>query len=195
MLEMTARDEEGRPMATMRRCALIRKAHSAVVAAQDDIDVDGDFSAALYEASANWASTVAATEDEWDGDLQPDDLLDPVTDALALVRATGNVARAHRDPTAGQVGRRLVYGGHTLSLAQASLSRSIGGGHVVVGWERCSHPAPVFEGDTLGTSASVQRSAQSHGLRTATVAVSTTKIEADAAMTVQQWMPVVLARG
>ena len=191
MLAMTARDERGDVLAVMRRCALVRKSATAIVAASDDLDVDAGFVSDLSAAADGWRDVAAATAADapWDGVLRPDGLADPVTDALQLVRATGNLARAHRDVSAGQDGRRLVYGGHTLALAQASLARSIGGGHIVIAWERCSHPAPVFEEDVLMTSVEPAGVAS----KPMTLAATTTKLVADAdPVVVQDWRPVVL---
>ena len=41
---------------------------------------------------------------------------DSVTSAPELVRITGNIAYAHTDSTKSYLGKRLVYGGHTISL-------------------------------------------------------------------------------
>lgn len=80
---------------------------------------------------------------------EQDPLADTVSGALELVRLTQNQAAAHRDPARGINGRRLVYGGHTIGLAQASLARVTPGLATVVGWRSCDHLAPVFEGDVL----------------------------------------------
>jgi acyl dehydratase len=45
--------------------------------------------------------------------------------------------------------RRLVYGGHTIGLAQASLARLLPSMAHVIGWHSCDHVGPVFEGDVL----------------------------------------------
>lgn len=79
-----------------------------------------------------------------------DPLADTVSSALELVRLTQNLASAHRDPARGSTGRRLVYGGHTIGLAQASLARMVPGLVTVLGWRSCDHLAPVFDGDVLG---------------------------------------------
>jgi len=50
----------------------------------------------------------------------------------------------------GPDGRRLVYGGHTIGLAQASLTRMFPDTATVLGWQACDHLAPVFEKDVLG---------------------------------------------
>ena len=78
-----------------------------------------------------------------------DRLRDTVTDSLLLVRLIQNQAPAHRDPAEGQSGQRLVYGGHTIGLAQASLVRMMPGTATVVGWQSCDHLAPVYEEDIL----------------------------------------------
>lgn len=193
MLALTARDERGDVLAVMRRCALVRKSGTAVVAQSDDIDVDAGFASQLQSAVDGWKDVGRAISADaiWDGVLRHDGLVDPVTDALQLVRATGNLARAHRDVSAGQDGRRLVYGGHTLALAQASLARSVGGAHAVVAWERCSHPAPVFEEDVLSTA--VEFGVTVHRDSLVSIAATTTKVHESAApVVVQHWRPVVL---
>jgi 2-methylfumaryl-CoA hydratase len=43
----------------------------------------------------------------------------------------------------------LVYGGHVVGLAQASLSRLCDGLATVIGWHACDHTAPAFEGDVV----------------------------------------------
>jgi acyl dehydratase len=76
-------------------------------------------------------------------------LKDVVEQALALVRLTQNVASVHRDIAASPYPNRLVYGGHTIALAQASLSRIFRNTATVLGWHLCNHTGPVFEGDLL----------------------------------------------
>ena len=50
---------------------------------------------------------------------------DTVTSAPELARLTLNVAMTHRDAGAGAHGRRLVYGGHTISVAAAQATRAL----------------------------------------------------------------------
>ena len=82
-------------------------------------------------------------------DRRTDRLRDTVTGALLLVRLTQNQAPPHRDPAESPSGQRLVYGGHTIGLAQASLARMMPGTATVVGWQSCDHLAPVYEEDVL----------------------------------------------
>lgn len=74
---------------------------------------------------------------------------DTVTCAPELARLTLNVAAAHTDAAASPYGRRLVYGGHTISLAAAQITRALPNLVTLVAWRSCDHTAPVFEGDVL----------------------------------------------
>jgi len=78
-----------------------------------------------------------------------DPMRDHVDLAPALARMTFNQAFVHRDATAAASSRRLVFGGHTQGLAQASLTRSLPGLATVLGWDGCDHLGPVHEGDLL----------------------------------------------
>ena len=82
---------------------------------------------------------------------------DGVSCAPELVRATLNVARVHTDAGASHLGERLVYGGHTISMACAQVSRALPGIVAIPAWHSCVHTAPVLEGDMLRTEVSVVR--------------------------------------
>ena len=72
---------------------------------------------------------------------------DVVTSAPELARLTLNIAATHHDSRVG--GQRLVYGGHTISLAFAQANRLLPNLATVLGWQSCDHTGPVREGDTL----------------------------------------------
>jgi 2-methylfumaryl-CoA hydratase len=76
---------------------------------------------------------------------------DTVTGAPELVRLTTNMAMAHLDGAASHTGQRLVYGGHTIGIACAQLTRALPDLITLLAWERCDHTAPVFEEDRLST--------------------------------------------
>lgn len=82
---------------------------------------------------------------------------DTITGAPELVRLTLNLAMAHLDSGASYLGQRLVYGGHTISMAFAQTLRALPGIVTVCGWRSCDHLAPVLEGDLLRTEVSVVR--------------------------------------
>ena len=76
---------------------------------------------------------------------------DTVTSAPEVVRMTLNMAMTHTDAGRSVYGKRLVYGGHTLSLAAAQLSRVLPSLATILCWHRCDHVAPVFEQDILNS--------------------------------------------
>lgn len=82
---------------------------------------------------------------------------DTVTAAVELVRLTLNLAAAHSDARASMAGRRLVYGGHTISVAAAHATRALANLVTILAWKRCDHLAPVFEGDALRTELELEQ--------------------------------------
>jgi acyl dehydratase len=102
------------------------------------------------ERTAPWSGLRAA-------DLEPGrrfaiDPRDTVTSAPELVRLTLNMAMAHTDARLSYLGERLVYGGHTISMAFAQISRALPNLLTLVAWESCDHLAPVVENDRLRTT-------------------------------------------
>ena len=83
------------------------------------------------------------------------DAQDTITLAPELVRMTLNLAMTHTDATRSVYGKRLVYGGHTISMAAAQLSRALPNMLTLLGWFKCDHLAPVFEEDILCTRVSI----------------------------------------
>jgi len=82
---------------------------------------------------------------------------DTVTLAPELVRLTLNMAMAHTDAMRSVYGKRLVYGGHTISMAASQLSRVLPGMTTVLAWYRCDHTAPVFDQDILRSVIRIER--------------------------------------
>jgi len=80
---------------------------------------------------------------------------DTVTAAPELARLTLNVAMTHVDAGASAHGRRLAYGGHTIAVAAAQVTRALPNLVTIVAWRSCDHTGPVFEGDVLATELSV----------------------------------------
>jgi 2-methylfumaryl-CoA hydratase len=81
---------------------------------------------------------------------------DSVTAACELARLTLNVAKAHTDAASSAYGKRLVYGGYTISMASAQIMRALPNLVTLVAWRSCDHTAPVFEGDLLRTDFSIE---------------------------------------
>ena len=162
LLSMTTRDEAGNIIADFERLALIPVNHRLALTeagepgtAEDRLDL-GEY---IQLAPGEWnLAGLPAGPLPPAGKLVQDPLREPVTEAQTLVRITQNLAAAHRDAARGQQNRRLVYGGHTVGLAQAALSRIDPGIATVLGWHSCDHLAPVFEEDLLSFSAVLEDS-------------------------------------
>ncbi len=80
---------------------------------------------------------------------------DTVTGAPELVRLTLNLAMAHTDATMSHTGSRLVYGGHTVAIAFAQVTRLLPQLVTLLAWDACDHTAPVHEGDRVRTEVEV----------------------------------------
>jgi len=80
---------------------------------------------------------------------------DTVTSAPELTRITLNLAMTHTDAGASVYGKRLVYGGHTISIAAAQLLRALPNTLSILAWRHCNHVAPVFEDDILRSEITV----------------------------------------
>jgi acyl dehydratase len=76
---------------------------------------------------------------------------DTVTCAPELVRMSLNIAYTHTDATRSYLGQRLVYGGHTISLALAQITRALPNLLAMIAWRYCDHLGPVLEGDIIST--------------------------------------------
>ena len=122
-----------------------------------------------------------------------DALCDTVSSARELVRLTLNVAAAHRDARAGIEGVRLAYGGHTVALGQASLSRGIEGLLTVVAWRSCDHLGPVFENDLLQTTTTILAvHPAGAGLALVDARVTVAALRSGVTSEVLDWRPVLL---
>lgn len=150
LLGMTLTTAEGEPLASYQRLALLPVAQPQRLTITDAPPPLSPRPLGEHRAClpARWTAPSGRAALSI-GEVLIDPLADSVSSARELVRLTQNRAAAHRDARAGQDGRRLVYGGHTIGLAQASLSRILPDLLTVVGWRSCDHLGPVFEDDLL----------------------------------------------
>lgn len=119
-----------------------------------------------------WTSPGALASEPSAGIEWVDPLADTVSSARELVRLTHNLAATHRDGRIAANGRRLVYGGHTIGLAQASLARTIPDLITVLAWRSCDHLGPVFEEDLLTFHSRVDAVERAGGFLIADVTVT-----------------------
>ncbi len=105
-----------------------------------------DFTQAI---PSHWDLSNLAELDWSVGETKTDIMWDHIDMAPALARMTFNQAIVHRSALESAYGKRLVYGGHVIGLAEASLTRLLPGMATILGWGQCNHLGPAFEGDTL----------------------------------------------
>jgi acyl dehydratase len=165
VLRITTVDQEDRPVLDFLRCAMLplregapETGHDADVAA---VTLDGpapSATAALEGVDLNAFRAAFPSGRHFDdvavGDSWEVEGGDVVSCAPELARLTLNVAIAHHDAGAAG-GTRLVYGGHTIGIAAAQITRVLPELVTIVGWEGCDHTGPVHEGDTLHSTVTV----------------------------------------
>jgi acyl dehydratase len=160
-LEISTHDQDGLEVLHFWRCPMIpcRNAEAATGHADDVSQVGAEVAADAVQAVVPaWQVDDAARS--WQGrkadTVVPGDRLriearDTITSAPELVRVTLNMAMAHTDARLSYLGDRLVYGGHTISMAFAQVTRALPNLFTILAWESCDHTAPVVEGDRLRT--------------------------------------------
>ena len=168
-MRITTVDQEGRTVLDFHRCALIPARQPANGAAEGETELadvelapgmiaraaDGWNLAAFGASFAEEAAVVqpGATYELAGGDV--------VTSAPELARLTLNLAAIHHDATGS--GARLVYGGHTIGLAAAHVSRIFPRTVAILAWRSADHLGPVSEGDTLHSTVTVEATASVAG--------------------------------
>ncbi|MGO9751864.1 MAG: MaoC family dehydratase [Solirubrobacteraceae bacterium] len=169
VLRMRTWDQDDRPVLDFWRCPMIPlRDADAMTGHADSFDA---IPAELDRAAVRTAAPTAWRLDplrERAGGLTAAELVpgsvfevesgETVTSATELARLTLNVATAHTDAMGSAAhGKRLVYGGHTISVAAAHATRALPKLATIVAWAGCDHLGPVFEGDVLRTELHVER--------------------------------------
>lgn len=204
-LRMTTTDQDGRLVLDFFRCAMLPLSSPDVQTGHaDDLSEIGhapDVSHLVTEV-AGWdldAFTPVpgpAVESGTVWDLAAGDV---VTSAPELARLTLNLAHVHHDEFSQKTGR-LVYGGHTIGLAFAAVTRTLPQLITVAGWHGCDHTGPVREGDTVVSRIEVVETRPREGgvveadLRVVVRARSAGAAE-DSFRDVLDWRPIVLLKG
>jgi acyl dehydratase len=143
---------DGEPAVTYQRAPLLPQATDEQPGHIDDLGTASplDLGAYVELVPAHWDFAPLGPGTDWrPGTTLSDPARDVVENALLLVRLTNNLAMVHRDADESPYPQRLLYGGHIVGLAQASLSRVLPGMATVVGWHGCDHTGPAFEGDQV----------------------------------------------
>lgn len=68
---------------------------------------------------------------------------------MLATRLWQNTARVHFDATLREDGRRLIYGGHVISMARALSFNGLANAQMIVGLNAGTHANPCYSGDTI----------------------------------------------
>lgn len=152
-LRMTTIDQADRLVLDFHRCAMLPRSDGADTGLDDDLSTIGTEVGAPIDPTADWdadAFLARVRGPYFDAGIAGSvvrSAADVVSSAPELARITLNIAATHHDSRVG--GQRLVYGGHTIGLALAQVTRCLPNLVTVLGWQSCDHTGPVHEGDTL----------------------------------------------
>lgn len=118
------------------------------VAADDLVIPEGlDFS--------NYDFTLAGEAHRW-GDYEAGEVIDHVdgvtveeAEHMMATRLWQNTAKVHFDATNRADGKRLIYGGHVISMARALSFNGLANAQMIVALNGGAHANPCFSGDTI----------------------------------------------
>ena len=103
----------------------------------------------------NYDFTLAGEPHRW-GDYEVGEQIDHVdrvtieeAEHMLATRLWQNTAKVHFDATNREDGKRLIYGGHVISLARTLSFNGLANAQMVVGLNAGSHVSPCFAGDTV----------------------------------------------
>ena len=103
------------------------------------------------------------------GDYQIGEVIDHVdgvtveeAEHMLATRLWQNTAKVHFDVTAREDGRRLIYGGHVISMARALSFNGLANAQMIVALNGGAHANPCFAGDTIRAWSEVLDKADTH---------------------------------
>ena len=156
----TGRNQRGEDVLSYVRWVMVRKrgtgdAPDAVIpelaksVAASDLVVPEGLSFAQYD-------TTLAGEPHRLGDYQVGEIIDHVdgvtieeAEHMLATRLWQNTAKVHFDATNRADGKRLIYGGHVISLARALSFNGLANAQMIVALNAGAHANPCFAGDTV----------------------------------------------
>ena len=99
--------------------------------------------------------TLSGEPHRW-GDYAPGEVIDHVdgvtveeAEHMIATRLWQNTAKVHFDATQRADGRRLIYGGHVISMARALSFNGLANAQMILGLNAGAHANPCFSGDTI----------------------------------------------
>lgn len=158
----TGTNQHGRPVLSYVRWVMVRKRDRAAPAPEPlvprlapalsgaDLVLPEGLSFAAYDAA------LAGAPHRW-GDYAVGERIDHVdrvtieeAEHMLATRLWQNTAKVHFDATQREDGKRLIYGGHVISLARALSFNGLANAQMVVAINAGAHANPCFAGMTVG---------------------------------------------
>jgi 2-methylfumaryl-CoA hydratase len=116
----------------------------------------------------NYDFTLAGEPHRW-GDYQIGERIDHVdrvtieeAEHILATRLWQNTAKVHFDATNREDGKRLIYGGHVISMARALSFNGLANAQLVAALNGGSHAGPCFAGDTIAAWSEVLDKAETN---------------------------------
>ena len=117
---------------------------------------------------SNYDFTLAGEPHRW-GDYAVGETIDHVdgvtveeAEHMMATRLWQNTAKVHFDVSSRPNGKRLIYGGHVISMARALSFNGLANAQMVVGLNGGTHANPCFAGDTIRAWTEVLDRAETH---------------------------------
>lgn len=160
-LRTTGLNQRDEPVLSYVRWVMLRKndlsaaAPETVIPKLDESVAAGDLNVPEGLDFTGYDFDLAGETHRW-GDYDVGEQIDHVdgvtiTEAehMMATRLWQNTARVHFDVTARPDGKRLIYGGHVISLARSLSFNGLANAQMVAGLNAGAHANPCFAGDTV----------------------------------------------
>jgi 2-methylfumaryl-CoA hydratase len=157
----TGFDQTGHPVLEYVRWVMVRKRDPAAPAPEPHVPELAEAvpaEALVLPAGLDFTTydfALAGEPHRW-GDYAVGEKIDHVdavtveeAEHMLATRLWQNTARVHFDATHRDDGRRLIYGGHVISLARALSFNGLANAQMIVALNGGSHANPCFAGDTV----------------------------------------------
>lgn len=172
-------NQDGQPVLEYVRWVMVRKVNEAALSPPEHVPVLADAvePKALGQAcplvdAQTWDFELSGSPHRW-GDYRAGERIDHV-DGMTVeeaehqiaTRLYQNTAKVHFDQHAAgstRFARRLIYGGHVISLARGLSFNGLGNAFHIAGINAGRHVAPLFAGDTVYAWSEVLQTAEIPG--------------------------------
>jgi 2-methylfumaryl-CoA hydratase len=161
-VETEGLDHRGVPVLRFIRWVLVPKrdpkSETAATSVPDLPEVVRPITVPRHKLNRDWDDVLAGSPYRWEDYAEGEkiDHIDGVTvedsEHMAATRLYRNSARVHFDAVAAAAtphGRRIVYGGHVITLARALSHNGLANAGIVAAINGGRHVAPTFAGDTI----------------------------------------------